>query len=96
MSDPGDSTLVSLTGTANLSTDQQVLDELWNPALEAWFDGREDPNLVALHVEIDDGRYWEGPGTGAGRAVRGLAGIVTGEGRRTMGEQGDVVTPTKD
>jgi general stress protein 26 len=92
ISDPGDSIFVSLTGTAWVSDDRETLDELWSPALEAWFDGREDPNLIALHVDVHDGEYWDGPGTGAGRALRGLAGIVTGEGRKTMGEQGDVVT----
>lgn len=91
ISDPDDSIFVSLTGTARVSENKETLDELWSPALEAWFDGREDPNLVALHVDVHDGEYWDGPGTGAGRALRGLAGIVTGDGRKTMGEQGDVV-----
>lgn len=92
ISDPDDSTFVSLTGTARVADDKETLDELWSPALEAWFDGRDDPKLVALHVDVHDGEYWDGPGTGAGRALRGLAGIVTGEGRKTMGDQGDVVT----
>jgi general stress protein 26 len=91
ISDPDDSVFVSLTGTARVSADKETLDELWSPALEAWFDGRDDPNLVALHVDVHDGEYWDGPGTGPGRALRGLAGIVTGDGRKTMGEQGDVV-----
>ncbi len=92
ISDPDDSTFVSLTGTARVSEDKETLDELWSPALEAWFDGRDDPKLIALHVDVHAGEYWDGPGTGAGRALRGLAGIVTGDGRKTMGEQGDVVT----
>jgi general stress protein 26 len=90
VSDPQDAVFVSLTGTAVLTTDQQRLDDLWHPSLEAWFDGREDPNLVALGVEVTEGEYWDGPGTGVGRALRGLAGVVTGDGRRTMGDQGDV------
>jgi general stress protein 26 len=91
ISDPDDHLFVSLTGTAHVSEDKDTLDELWSPALEAWFDGREDPNLVALHVDVHDGEYWDGPATGAGRALRGLAGIIAGDGRKTMGEQGDVV-----
>ncbi|MFA9428864.1 pyridoxamine 5'-phosphate oxidase family protein [Egicoccus sp. AB-alg2] len=92
VSDPQDSLFVSLTGTARTTTDPTVLDRLWSPVLEAWFDGRDDPDLVALEVEVLEGEYWDGPGTGIGRALRGLAGVVTGEGRRTMGQQGDVVT----
>ncbi len=91
ISDPDDSVFVSLIGTARVSDDKETLDGLWSPALEAWFDGRDDPNLVALHVDVHDGEYWDGPATGAGRALRGLAGMITGEGRKTMGEQGDVV-----
>ena len=48
ISDPGDSIFVSLTGTARVSEDPETLDELWSPALQAWFDGRDDPNLVAV------------------------------------------------
>ena len=91
ISDPDDSIFVSLIGTARVSDDKETLDGLWSPTLEAWFDGRDDPNLVALHVDVHDGEYWDGPATGAGRALRGLAGMITGEGRKTMGEKGDVV-----
>jgi general stress protein 26 len=92
VSDPQDSTFLSLTGTAGRTQDGAVLDRLWNPALEAWFDGRDDPNLVAVHVDVAEGQYWDGPGTGVGRLIRGITGVVTGEGRRTMGEQGEVTT----
>ncbi len=91
ISDPDDSLFVSLIGTARVSDDKETLDRLWSPTLEAWFEGRDDPNLVALHVDVHDGEYWDGPATGAGKALRGLAGMITGEGRKTMGEQGDVV-----
>lgn len=92
ISDPQDSIFVSLTGTARVTDDSDATDELWNPALRAYFEGREDPNLVALHVDVHDGEYWDGPSTGPGRALRGLASVVTGEGERLMGEKGDVVT----
>lgn len=92
LADTDDALFVSLTGTIGTTTDQAKLDELWNPAMDAWFDGREDPNLVALHVDVVDGEWWDGPGTGVGRAIRGLAGVITGDGERTMGEKGDVAS----
>lgn len=92
VSDPGDSLFVSMTATAGTTTDQQVLDRLWNPAMKAWFDGRDDPDLVAVRAEVTDGEYWDGPATGVGRIVRGLAGVVSGSGDETMGGQGDVAT----
>ncbi|MTV26102.1 general stress protein [Nitriliruptoraceae bacterium ZYF776] len=92
VSDPGDGVFVSLTGRAATTRDDDVLDRLWDPAMEAWFDGRDDPNLVALRITAEDGEYWDGPDTGIGRVVKGLTSVVTGEGRRIMGEQGDVAT----
>lgn len=92
LADTDDALFVSLTGTAATTTDQATLDRLWNGAMDAWFDGRDDPNLVALHVDVVDGEWWDGPSTGVGRAIRGIAGVITGDGERTMGEQGDVTT----
>jgi general stress protein 26 len=91
ISDPQDATFVSLSGSAHATTDQARIDELWSPTMQAWFDGREDPDLVALRVEVDEGEYWDGPGSGVGRTLRGIAGAVLGDGRRTMGQQGSVV-----
>jgi general stress protein 26 len=90
VSDPKDSLFVSLTGSARTSTDRERIDALWSPMLEAWFEGRDDPNITALQVDVAEGEYWDGPGTGVGRALRGLAGQLIGDGRRTMGEQGPV------
>jgi general stress protein 26 len=90
--DPSDSLYLSLTGRATLTDDAATLQRLWNPAMEAWFDGADDPDLIALAVDVHEGEYWDGPGTGVGRALRGLASVVTGRGRELMGEQGDVAT----
>lgn len=90
--DPADALYVSLTGTATTTTDQQVLDRLWKPAMEAWFDGSDDPQLVALAVEVSDGEYWDGPDGGVARTLRLAAAAVTGSGSELMGDKGDVST----
>jgi general stress protein 26 len=90
--DPSDSLFVSLTGQAGFTDDRATLERLWNPMMEAWFDGVDDPDLIALHVDVSDGEYWDGPDSGLGRAVRGLASVVTGKGRELMGDQGDIAT----
>lgn len=92
ISDPKDSLYVSLTGQAGFTDDRRTLERLWAKPMEAWFDGVDDPKLIALHVDVTDGEYWDGPDSGLSRAVRGLAAVVTGEGRDKMGEQGDVAT----
>ena len=90
--DPGDSLYVSLTGTAATTTDQDVRERLWSPALEAWFDGVEDPNLVALSVDVTDGEYWDGPDGAVARTLKLAAAALTGSGSEKMGDKGDVVT----
>jgi general stress protein 26 len=90
ISDPDDALYVSLTGQAGFTDDRGTLERLWSTPMRAWFDGVEDPKLVALYVDVTDGEYWDGPDSGLSRAVRGLASVVTGEGRDKMGEQGDV------
>lgn len=92
ISDPKDSLYVSLTGQAGFTDDRATLERLWAKPMEAWFDGVDDPKLVALHVDVTDGEYWDGPDTGISRAIRGIASVVTGEGRDKMGEQGDIAT----
>lgn len=92
VSDLGDGVFVSLTGTVRTTDDRARLEALWNPAMQVWFDGPDDEKLIALQVEVTEGEYWDGPDSGIGAVARGLAGLVTGRGDRTMGEQGDVAT----
>ncbi|MEX0834949.1 MAG: pyridoxamine 5'-phosphate oxidase family protein [Nitriliruptor sp.] len=92
ISDPEDSLHVSLTGQVGLTDEADVLERLWSKPMEAWFDGADDPKLTALHVDVSDGEYWDGPDSGISRAIRGIASVVTGDGRELMGEQGDVTT----
>ncbi|MEX1177735.1 MAG: pyridoxamine 5'-phosphate oxidase family protein [Nitriliruptor sp.] len=90
VSEPKDSLHVSLNGPAGFTDERDVLERLWSKPMEAWFEGVDDPNLVALHVDVEDGEYWDGPDSGISRAIRGLTAVVTGEGQDAMGEQGDV------
>jgi general stress protein 26 len=54
---------VSLTGTASMVEDQERKEQLWNSFVEAWFpDGKEDPDIVLLHVDGDTAEYWDSPG----------------------------------
>jgi general stress protein 26 len=56
----GSSTWISVAGRAILDDDSQLLDDLWNPVLDAYFpDGRA--NAVVLRVESDRWEYWTAP-----------------------------------
>ena len=70
---PGDNLYVSVSGRASLTRDRAKIDELWNPALKAWFPGgKDDPNIGLIKVTIDKAEYWDSPNS----AVVHLYGVV--------------------
>jgi len=59
-----DDAWVSLTGTGRIVEDRAKLEELWKPALEAWFpNGKDDPNVGLLHFTADGAEFWHSPGS---------------------------------
>jgi general stress protein 26 len=51
---------VSVTGRAEVVDDRAKVDELWNVFAEAWFpDGKDDPHLALIRVDVDHAQYWE-------------------------------------
>lgn len=60
--DPGSQTYVSVSGWATLVRDRAKAEELWTPALKAWFpEGLEDPRLALLRVGVEKAEYWDTP-----------------------------------
>lgn len=54
---------ISIHGTANLVEDQALLDELWSPAYNAFFEnGKEDPDVQLIRVDAHGAQYWESSG----------------------------------
>ncbi|WP_045233318.1 pyridoxamine 5'-phosphate oxidase family protein [Deinococcus pimensis] len=86
-SDPKTQTYVSVVGRARITDDAAKKQELWNPALKAWFpDGLDDPNLTLIKVDVDGAEYWDSPSS----AVVHLYGVVkatlTGKPATDVGE----------
>ena len=55
----GNDGFLSIAGSATISRDQAIIDELWNKYAEAWFEqGREDPTVALLKVQADSAEYW--------------------------------------
>ena len=51
---------VSITGEADIVTNNKKMKELWNPLLQKWFpEGLEDSQLVLLSICIDEVEYWD-------------------------------------
>jgi general stress protein 26 len=49
-----------LSGQARLNDDRSLITNLWRDDWKAWFPGgKDDPNLILIHVIPDEGEYWD-------------------------------------
>jgi general stress protein 26 len=69
---------VALSGSAELVTDRAKIHALWKEAWRAWFpQGKDDPQLALIRVDVDDAEFWDDAGAKGVRhvfeAVKALA-----------------------
>lgn len=50
---------ISVYGKAAVDTDRSRIEALWDPDLSAWFDGKDDPDLVLLEVSVESAQFWD-------------------------------------
>jgi len=82
----GKSSFVTLAGTAEIQKDRKKIDELWNPLYKAWFpDGKDDPEITVIKVQVEEAEYWEAPANAIVRNVKILSAAITG-GKTSVGE----------
>ncbi len=86
-SDPVKNTYVALQGRARTADDRARIADLWNVGAGSYFQGKDDPEVRVLDVEVHYGEYWDGPHGRLGNVVQ-LASAALG---RPTGTQGDVV-----
>jgi general stress protein 26 len=61
-SDPNGQTYVSVSGKAEIVTDQAKVKELWSEGLRTWFPkGQDDPEIGLIRVHPQGGEYWDSP-----------------------------------
>jgi general stress protein 26 len=87
--DPGANTYVSVAGLGRIVRDEDLIDRLWNPAAGVYFDGRDDPAIAVLEVDVVDGEWWDGPSGKVGQALSMVRTAVTGS---ASGDQHGEVT----
>ena len=81
---------VSVAGTAEVVTDRQLIHDMWNQVVEAWFpDGPDTPEVVLLHVDSDSAEYWTSPGGTAATVLQWIKSKVTNS-RMSVGESATV------
>lgn len=77
---PDDNHYVSITGTAELVRDKRKIEELWKPALKAWFpEGTDQPDIALLRVGIEKAEYWDSPSSTVAQVVSFVSAIVSGK-----------------
>ena len=78
--EPSDNRYVSVSGTATLVRDRAKIDELWTPALKAWFpDGKDDPEVALLRVDVAKAEYWDQPSSTIVKLVGFTKAVLTGQ-----------------
>ncbi len=88
-SDPGSFEFLSVYGTAMITDDQKILDSLYGKSDDAWFEGKNDPNLSAIKILPEEAHYWD---TKDGKLVSLLkmgVGAITGN-EPDLGEEGSL------
>ncbi|OWP62204.1 general stress protein [Hymenobacter amundsenii] len=79
-SSPSDDLYVSISGRCNAYRDQAKINELWSEDMKAWFpDGKEDPSIMILKVDIEKGEYWDSPSGLLSRAYAYVRAVATGQ-----------------
>jgi len=78
--DPDNQRYVSVSGTAQLVRDREKIDELWRPEFKIWFpEGKEDPEVALLRVNLEKAEYWDSPSSTIGYALSFVSSLVTGK-----------------
>lgn len=54
-----------LGGHLTTSEDREIIDRYWSPVVAAWYEqGKDDPNLVLLKMDLRDATIWASTGSG--------------------------------
>ena len=78
--DPKNQRYVSVTGHARLVRDRQKIDELWRPEFKMWFpNGKDDPEVALLRINLEQGEYWDSPSSTIGYALSFVSSLVSGK-----------------
>lgn len=89
-SNPSKNTYIAIRGIAGLVTDRAKLEELYTPALKAWFPkGLDDPKLALLKVKTEQAEYWDSSSSKMITFFNILKAVVTGD-KYDAGDHGKI------
>ncbi|MGE8558404.1 MULTISPECIES: pyridoxamine 5'-phosphate oxidase family protein [unclassified Acinetobacter] len=77
--EPADSVYVSMSAHAQISTDAALIEKLWNPWAENWFEGKNDPSVRVLVAEAISAEYWNVTDNKVTQLFKVLKGSLSGK-----------------
>lgn len=82
--DKSDMQFLNIYGMATITTDSRVIEELYSKADDAWFDGKDDPNITAISVRPTEAFYWDPTNNKLVTLVKMGVAAITGKEPDTM------------
>jgi general stress protein 26 len=71
---------LAVTGRGEVHRDRARIHKVWKEAYRAWFDGKDDPNIVLIRLNPTAAEYWDNAGlAGVKFALKFAAAYVTGK-----------------
>ncbi len=86
---PKTMSFMTVFGSASITTDKAVIEELYSSADDNWFDGIDDPNVSAIKVDPQDVHYWDSKYGKLISMLQIAKGAVTGN-EPDLGEEGQL------
>lgn len=79
-----DMQFLNVYGIASITTDKEIIKELYGKSDDAWFEGEDDPNITALSIKPTDAHYWDPKHNKLVALVKMGVGAITGDEPDTM------------
>lgn len=65
-----------------------MIERLWNPGAAAFFDGKDDPTVRVLEINVTSGEWWDGPSGRVGQVLSMVKATLGGD----AGSAGPIAT----
>ena len=74
------SDFLNIYGHATISTDKELIKELWEPILKTWFtEGIDDPRITVIKVSTSEAYYWDNKHGDAIALAKMAIGAIAGK-----------------
>lgn len=81
---------IVVKGNAIITQDKALIDKYWSSFANAWFDGKDDPQVTLIGVRAKDGYYYETKENKVVAMAKMLFAAVTGSKNEDGGIEGEL------